>query len=159
ARSSTNPERRYPSRTCPQSSCGCWNGRPAARTCWCATCAASREGGQAGHGGSAPERSVTVTIGEPALVGTRIRLRARQLDQASLELQAPGVLSTDVGLRMQVFPADSGLPAPAAACAPDPGGPLFRALEGGRGSSFATRAVASSRRKPSLCATIPPAAA
>src|SRR5437879_5842705 len=86
---------------------------------------------QAGHGGSAPERSVTVTIGEPALVGTRIRLCARQLDQASLELQAPGVLSTDVGLTMQVFPADSGLPALAAACAPDPGGPLFRALERG----------------------------
>lgn len=72
-----------------------------------------------------------MTIGEPALVGTRIRLCARQLDQASLELQAPGVLSTDVGLTMQVFPADSGLPVPAAACAPDPGGPLFRALERG----------------------------
>src|ERR1051325_5642537 len=44
---------------------------------------------QAGNGGSASGRSVTVTIGEPALVGTRLGLRARQLEEASLELRAP----------------------------------------------------------------------
>src|SRR6266571_4450926 len=50
---------------------------------------------QAGSGPSVLDRSVTVTIGEPALAGTRIGLRARELDQARLKVEALGVITTD----------------------------------------------------------------
>ena len=67
---------------------------------------------------SIPQRWVSLTVGEAALAGTRIRFEARQARQAALELQPSGVLRVaDLELSVQVFPADNGLPALAASCA------------------------------------------
>src|SRR5437867_8625907 len=74
------------------------------------------------------ERWVTVTIGEAALAATQIRLPPK-VQEAAPDVCTPGILTTDTGLMVQAFPADSGLPALAACCVPAPDGPLFSALE------------------------------
>jgi len=79
---------------------------------------------------SIPQRWVSLTVGEAALAGTRIRFEARQAQQAALELQPSGVLRVaDLELSVQVFPADNGLPALAASCATARTTSLFSALE------------------------------
>jgi len=79
---------------------------------------------------SPPERWVSLTLGEAALSGTQICFTASQAQQAALEVQPPGILLVlDLGLSVQVFPADQGLPALAASCTTARGGPLFSALE------------------------------
>ena len=75
------------------------------------------------------DRWVTVTLPEALLAGTRVRFSARQVQEAALGVPRPGILTTDGGLVVQVFPADHGLPALDESCAPAPGGPLFSALE------------------------------
>ena len=83
-----------------------------------------------GSGRSSPDRWVSLTLGEAALAGTQIRFTASQAQQAALEVQPPGILMVlDLGLSVQVFPADRGLPALAATCTTTRGGPLFSALE------------------------------
>jgi Phosphotransferase enzyme family len=75
-------------------------------------------------------RSMSLTLDEHALDGTRIRLSARQVHQAAVEVQPAGVVGArDLGLCVQAFPADGGLPALAASCTPTAQGPLWQALQ------------------------------
>jgi hypothetical protein len=79
---------------------------------------------------STPGRWVSVTLDEAALAGTQIRFTARQAQEAVLEVQAPSILqAADLGLLVQAFPADNGLPTLAASCTTARDGPLFSALE------------------------------
>jgi Phosphotransferase enzyme family len=76
-------------------------------------------------------RAMSLTLDEQALDGTRIRLSTRQVHQApvEVEVQPPGVVrARDLGLCVQAFPADGGLPALAASCTPTAEGPLWQAL-------------------------------
>ncbi|MGH2494342.1 MAG: phosphotransferase family protein [Ktedonobacteraceae bacterium] len=64
-----------------------------------------------------PHRSVSLTLDEQALDGATIQFSEAQAHEAALEVQASGVLRADaIGLSVQAFPADSGLPALAASC-------------------------------------------
>ena len=64
-----------------------------------------------------PNRSVSLTLDEEALAGAQIRFNEAQARQTPLEVQPSGVLrADDLGLSVQAFPADSGLPALAASC-------------------------------------------
>jgi Phosphotransferase enzyme family len=73
---------------------------------------------------------MSLTLDEQALDGTCIRFSARQLHQAPVEVQPPGVVRVrDLGLCVQAFPADGGLPTLAASCTPTAQGPLWHALE------------------------------
>ena len=64
-----------------------------------------------------PRRSVSLTLDEQALDGATIRFSEEQTREAPLEMQVSGVLRADaLGLSVQAFPADSGLPALAASC-------------------------------------------
>jgi Phosphotransferase enzyme family len=75
-------------------------------------------------------RSMSLTLDEQALDGTRIRVSARQLHQAAVEVQPAGVVrARDLGLCVQAFPADGGLPTLAASCTPTAQGPLWQALQ------------------------------
>jgi hypothetical protein len=75
-------------------------------------------------------RAVSLTLDEQALDGTRIRFGAGQVQQAAVEVEPPGVVrARDLGLSVQAFPADAGLPALAASCTPSAQGPLWPALE------------------------------
>ncbi len=74
-----------------------------------------------GRGGKAhasdPNRSVSLTLDEEALDGAHIRFTEAQAREAQLEVQVTGVLrANDIGLSVQAFPADGGLPALAASC-------------------------------------------
>ncbi len=87
-----------------------------------------------GRGGKAhasdPNRSVSLTLDEEALDGAHIRFTEAQAREAQLEVQATGVLrANDIGLSVQAFPADGGLPALAASCDTVPHGSLFGALQ------------------------------
>jgi len=73
---------------------------------------------------------VSLTLDEHALDGPWIRFSAGQVHQAPVEVQPPGVVRVrDLGLCVQAFPADSGLPALAASCTPTAQGPLWQALQ------------------------------
>ncbi|HEU0001712.1 MAG TPA: aminoglycoside phosphotransferase family protein [Ktedonobacteraceae bacterium] len=64
-----------------------------------------------------PHRSVSLTLDEQALDGAAIQFSEAQAHEAALEVQPSGVLRVDaIGLSVQAFPADSGLPALAASC-------------------------------------------
>jgi len=65
-----------------------------------------------------PHRSVSLTLDEKALEGAHIRFHAGEAQRAALEMQPSGVLRAEaLGLSVQAFPADDGLPALAAAIA------------------------------------------
>ncbi len=73
---------------------------------------------------------LTVTLGEPALDGNRIRFDPWAVEHAPVEHQAPGVLTSgDLALTIQVFPSASGWPALAGCFDTQDTGPLFSALE------------------------------
>jgi hypothetical protein len=73
---------------------------------------------------------MSLTLDEQGLDGTRIRVSTRQLHQAPVEVQPPGLVRVrDLGLSVQAFPADGGLPTLAASCTPTARGPLWQALE------------------------------
>jgi Phosphotransferase enzyme family len=75
-------------------------------------------------------RLVSLMLDEQALDGTGIRFSARQVQQAPVEVQVAGVVrARDLGLSVQAFPADGGLPALAASCTITAEGPLFEALQ------------------------------
>ena len=64
-----------------------------------------------------PHRSVSLTLDEQALVGASIQFSAAQAHETALEVLPSGVLRAEaIGLSVQAFPADSGLPALAASC-------------------------------------------
>lgn len=75
-------------------------------------------------------RTVSLTLDETALAGSRIRFSAAEAEQAPVEVQPSGALRVpDLGIAVQVFPADEGLPALAASCTPTPESALFQALQ------------------------------
>ena len=75
-------------------------------------------------------RSVSLTLDEAALDGARIRYSAAQAQEAIVEVQPSGVLRVqDLGISVQAFPADDGLPGLAASCDTSEHGLLFAALE------------------------------
>lgn len=77
-----------------------------------------------------PEHWVSLALGEEALAGSRIRFAPRQAQEAALVVQPPGILQVaDLGLVVQTFPADHGLPTLAASCDATRHGPLFPALK------------------------------
>ena len=64
-----------------------------------------------------PHRSVSLTLDEQALDGPTIQFSKTQAREATLEVEPSGVLRAEaIGLSVQAFPADSGLPALAASC-------------------------------------------
>ena len=64
-----------------------------------------------------PHRSVSLTLDEQALEGAAIQFSETQARQTALEVQPTGVLRAEaIGLSVQAFPADNGLPALAASC-------------------------------------------
>ncbi|HLG61895.1 MAG TPA: phosphotransferase [Ktedonosporobacter sp.] len=77
-----------------------------------------------------PDHTVSLTIDEQAMDGVHIRFSAAQAEQAPLTILPSGVLHlTDLGLAVQHFPADNGLPALPACCDTSPQSPLFAALQ------------------------------
>src|SRR5205085_268203 len=73
---------------------------------------------------------VSLVVDEHALDRTYLRFSARQVHQASVEVQPPGVVRVrDLGLCIQAFPADGGLPALATSCDTTAQGPLWQALQ------------------------------
>ena len=83
----------------------------------------------AGHAHD-PHRSVSLTLDEKALDGSHIRFHLGEAREAALEEQASGVLRAEaLGLSVQAFPADDGLPALATSCDTGQGGPVFAALQ------------------------------
>jgi len=64
-----------------------------------------------------PHRSVSLTLDEQALDGATIQFSEKQARETALEVQPTGVLRAEaIGLSVQAFPADNGLPALAASC-------------------------------------------
>jgi hypothetical protein len=79
---------------------------------------------------NAAHRSVSLTIDEMALNGANIIFTMTQADEAALDVQASGVLRVnELGLSVQAFPADNGLPNLATSCDVSPSSPVFDALE------------------------------
>lgn len=77
-----------------------------------------------------PHRSVSLTLDEQALEGPRIRFALAQTKEAALEVSPAGVLQAqELGLSVQSFPADGGLPMLAASCDVTPHSALFHTLE------------------------------
>ncbi len=77
-----------------------------------------------------PHKTVSLTLNEEALLGAHIRFTREQAQQAPLDIQPSGVVSaSEIGLSVQAFPADSGLPALASSCDTTPGSSVFLALE------------------------------
>jgi Phosphotransferase enzyme family len=77
-----------------------------------------------------PKRAVSLTLDEQALDGAHIRFTAAQAHAAPVEVQPSGVLRANtLGISVQAFPADAGLPALAASCDTTPGSPVFEALQ------------------------------
>ena len=78
---------------------------------------------------SDPNRAVSLTLDEKALEGAHIRFGKAEVAQAALKIESTGVLeAADLGLSVQAFPADSGLPTLAASCNTRSGTALFAAL-------------------------------
>ncbi len=83
----------------------------------------------AGHAHD-PHRSVSLTLDEKALDGAHIRFREGEAQEAALEVQASGVLrAEELGLSVQAFPADDGLPELATSFDTRRGVPVFTALQ------------------------------
>ncbi|HZU67923.1 MAG TPA: phosphotransferase [Ktedonobacteraceae bacterium] len=77
-----------------------------------------------------PQRLVSLTLDEKALDGAYIRFDRGEAQEAALEVQPSGVLrAEELGLSVQAFPADNGLPALAASCDTSQEGPVFAALQ------------------------------
>lgn len=89
---------------------------------------------ETGHGRSRPQanipsHSISLTLDEASLEGSQICFSIAQTQQALLEVGPSGWLSLrDVGLSVQVFPADTSLPALAASCDTRQDSPIFAAL-------------------------------
>ena len=75
---------------------------------------------------------VSLTLDESALEGSRIRIQAAQIGQVPLAASAAStgiVQANELGLSVQVFPADNALPELATCCDTAAQRPLFQALE------------------------------
>jgi hypothetical protein len=87
-------------------------------------------GGRASNHAHDPHRSVSLTLDEKALDGPHIRFHTDEARRASIKVEPSGVLrAEELGLSVQAFPADDGLPALAASIDIDPQGPVFAALQ------------------------------
>ena len=76
-----------------------------------------------------PHRSVSLTLDEQALDGATIQFSEAQARETPLEVEPTGVLRAGaIGLSVQAFPADNGLPALAASIDIGPGA-VFSAIE------------------------------
>lgn len=77
-----------------------------------------------------PKRAVSLTLDEQALDGAHIRFTTTEVDNAALEVQQSGVLRAEsLGLSVQAFPADGGLPHLATSCNVVVGDRIFTVLE------------------------------
>lgn len=89
----------------------------------------ARRGSSPGNSAGQQARTVSLTLDEAALHGAMMLFTLAEAEQSPLEQQPSGVISSrQLGLSVQAFPADSGLPALAASCVAPPGGALFQAL-------------------------------
>jgi glutathione synthase/RimK-type ligase-like ATP-grasp enzyme len=77
-----------------------------------------------------PQLLVSLTLDEKALDGAYIRFDKSEAQETPLEVQPSGVLRAEkLGLSVQAFPADNGLPTLATSCDTSQGGPVFAALQ------------------------------
>ncbi len=77
-----------------------------------------------------PNRSITLTLDEHVLAGASIRFSIAQARAAQVELQQSGVLlARDIGLSIQVFPVDVGLPTLVTCCNTTSQSPVFEVLQ------------------------------
>ncbi len=89
-----------------------------------------RSGRQAAQHANDPHRSVSLTLDEKALEGAHILFSTAQAQQAPVEVESSGVLRVeDLGISVQAFPADDGLPTLAASCDTSEHSPLFEGLQ------------------------------
>jgi hypothetical protein len=77
-----------------------------------------------------PHRSVSLTLDEKALEGASIRFSSAQALITPVEVEPSGVLRVEeLGISVQAFPADEGLPTLAASCDTSEHSPVFEALQ------------------------------
>lgn len=89
----------------------------------------ARRGGSPDRSARDHTRTVSLTLDETALRGAMMLFTRAEAEQAPLEQQPSGVISSrQLGLAVQAFPADDGLPGLAASCAAAPGSALFQVL-------------------------------
>lgn len=79
---------------------------------------------------SAVHRTISLTLDEQALAGSTIRITPEQARNAALEQTSSGIVQAlDLGMALQAFPADSGLPTLAACCDTSATNPLLSSLQ------------------------------
>ena len=79
---------------------------------------------------AAAHRAVSLTLGEPALNGSSIRITSAQVRNTPLAQDAVGgVQAPDLAIALQAFPADSNLPTLADCCTVSAGSPLLDHLQ------------------------------
>ncbi len=79
---------------------------------------------------SAVRRTVSLTLDESALAGSAIRITSEQASNAVLTIQPTGIVQAmELGLTLQAFPTDSGLPHLAASCETSATSELFARLQ------------------------------
>lgn len=79
---------------------------------------------------TAVHRAISLTLDEQALAGSSIRITPEQARNAVLEQTSSGILQAiDLGMALQAFPADGGLPSLAACCDASSTSPLFSSLQ------------------------------
>ncbi|HET8910130.1 MAG TPA: phosphotransferase [Ktedonobacteraceae bacterium] len=75
-------------------------------------------------------QTLSLTLDEQALDGPNIRFTRQQVEQAQIEVLASGVLrSKELGLTIQAFPNDEGLPTLKDCFNTDQDGPIFASLQ------------------------------
>lgn len=73
---------------------------------------------------------LSMTVGAEHIDGAYLRFDRRDVDSASLQTPSPGVVvAPDLGLTVQVFPADAALPGLSTCFETRPEGPLFSSLQ------------------------------
>ncbi len=79
---------------------------------------------------SAVHRAISLTLDEQALAGSAIRITPEQARNAVLAQTSGGIVQAiDLGMALQAFPADNGLPTLATCCDPSASGSLFSSLQ------------------------------
>jgi hypothetical protein len=79
---------------------------------------------------SAPHRAISLTLEEQALAGSAIRITPEQARNAVVEQTADGIIQArDLGMALQAFPADGGLPTLGACCHTSAGSALLAPLQ------------------------------
>lgn len=79
---------------------------------------------------AAPHRAISLTLDERALAGSAIRVTPAQARNAVVEQSAGGIITAkDLGIVLQAFPADAGLPTLARCCETATGSTLLPSLQ------------------------------